>query len=309
MSKSKGNVVAPDKVIKEYGSEILRLWVAMSDYQSDLKISDNILKQNGELYRKIRNTARFLLANIDDLEEIIDVSKMGPLDKWILNKAKKVFDEIEAAFNVYEFSKGLNKLNNFLVVDLSGIYLDVCKDRLYCDDKKDIHRLASQSAMALIAKKLISTLACILTYTMDELLEFAPAFIKDGCEDIFDFKKVELPVVESSLDESILLSAKEKFSEIKDALSKEKVIKSTLELMLYTNSEDILALDEVEASDWFLVSQVSKDKQNADILGSFQIDEKDFEVYKATAHKCPRCWKFTANAEESLCKRCEEVIK
>jgi len=309
MSKSKGNVVAPDKVLKEYGSEILRLWVAMSDYQSDLKISDNILKQNGELYRKIRNTARFLLANIDDLEEIISVDKMGPLDKWVLNKAKKVFDEIEAAFYAYEFSKGLNKLNNFLVVDLSGIYLDVCKDRLYCDDKKDIHRLASQSAMALIAKKLISTMAPILTYTMDELLEFAPAILKDDCVDIFDYKKVELPEVESNIDETILLAAKEKFSEIKDSLSKEKVIKSTLELMIYTNCEENLALDEVESSDWFLVSSVTKDKQNSDILGSFQIDGKEFEVYRATAHKCPRCWKFTAVKEETLCNRCEEVLK
>jgi isoleucyl-tRNA synthetase len=309
MSKSKGNVVAPDKVLKEYGSEILRLWVAMSDYQSDLKISDNILKQNGELYRKIRNTARFLLANIDGLEEIVDVSKMGPLDKWVLNKAKRVFDEIEAAFNAYEFSKGLNKLNNFLVVDLSGIYLDVCKDRLYCDDKKDIHRLASQSAMALIAKKLISTLAPILTYTMDELLEFAPAILKGECSDIFDFTKIELPVVEVSLNELTLLSAKEKFSEIKDALSKEKVIKSTLELMIYTNCEDILALDEVESSDWFLVSSVTKDKQNAEVLGSFKIDDSEFEVYKAIAHKCPRCWKFTAVKEETLCARCEDVLK
>ncbi|MBD3830853.1 MAG: isoleucine--tRNA ligase, partial [Arcobacter sp.] len=188
-------------------------------------------------------------------------------------------------------------------------YLDVCKDRLYCDDKKDIHRLASQSAMALIAKKLISTLACILTYTMDELLEYAPAFIKDGCEDIFDFKKVELPEVESTLNEVVLLTAKEKFSEIKDALSKEKVIKSTLELMIYTNCEEILALDEVESSDWFLVSSVTNNKQNSDILGSFQIDGKDFEVYKAVAHKCPRCWKFTATAEETLCNRCEDVLK
>ncbi|MFY9087900.1 isoleucine--tRNA ligase [Arcobacter aquimarinus] len=309
MSKSKGNVVAPDKVLKEYGSEILRLWVAMSDYQSDLKISDNILKQNGELYRKIRNTARFLLANVSDLEEIVSVDKMGILDIWVLGKAKKVFDEIEAAFNVYEFSKGLNKLNNFLVVDLSGIYLDVCKDRLYCDDKNDIHRLASQSAMALIAKKLISTMAPILTYTMDELLEFAPKILRDDCVDIFDYKKVVLPEVESNIDETILLAAKEKFSEIKDALSKEKVIKSTLELMIYTNCEEILALDEVESSDWFLVSSVTKDKQNSDILGSFQIDGKDFEVYKATAHKCPRCWKYTAVEEETLCNRCEEVLK
>jgi isoleucyl-tRNA synthetase len=96
----------------------------MSDYQSDLKISDNILKQNSELYRKIRNTSRFLLANVSDLEEIVDVSKMGILDKWVLKRAKKVFNEIEASFSVYEYSKGLNKLNNFLVVDLSGIYLD-----------------------------------------------------------------------------------------------------------------------------------------------------------------------------------------
>jgi isoleucyl-tRNA synthetase len=309
MSKSKGNVVAPDKVLKQYGSEILRVWVAMSDYQSDLKISDNILKQNAELYRKIRNTARFLLANIDGLEEFVSIDKMSVLDKWILNKAKQTFDEIEKAFSLYEFSKGLNKLNNFLVVDLSGMYMDVCKDRLYCDDKKDIHRLASQSAMALIAKKLISTIAPILTYTMDELLEFAPAILKDGCADIFDYKKVELPDVESTIDETILLSAKEKFSEIKDALSKEKVIKSTLELMIYTNCEEILALDEVESSDWFLVSSVTKNKQTSDILGSFQIDGKEFEVYKATAHKCPRCWKFTAVKEETLCTRCEEVLK
>jgi len=308
MSKSKGNVVAPDKVLKQYGSEILRLWVAMSDYQSDLKISDNILKQNAELYRKIRNTARFLLANVSDLEEIISIDKMGPLDKWVLSKAKSVFDEIQAAFEVYEFSKGLNKLNNFLVVDLSGIYLDVCKDRLYCDDKNDIHRLASQSAMALIAKKLISTLAPILTYTMDELLSFAPKFMKEDCEDIFDYKKVELPSIESSINEEILLNAKEKFSEIKDALSKEKIIKSTLELCIYTNNKDLLSLDAVEASDWFLVSNLSNEKLQEDILGEFIIEDSEFIVYKASQHKCPRCWKFTANEEDTLCSRCDEVL-
>jgi len=308
MSKSKGNVVAPDKVMKQYGSEILRLWVAMSDYQSDLKISDNILKQNAELYRKIRNTARFLLANVNDLEQIVEVEKMGEVDKWILSKAKSVFDEIEAAFNVYEFSKGLNKLNNFLVVDLSGIYLDVCKDRLYCDDKNDIHRLASQSAMALIAKKLISTLACILTYTMDELLEYAPAFIKGEAKDIYDYEKVELPSVTSTFNAEVLLAAKEKFSEIKDSLSKEKIIKSTLELDMYTDAQEILSMGNTEASDWFLVSSVTNNKQNSDILGTFEVDGKVFEVYKAVDHKCPRCWKFTSKVEDTLCSRCDEVL-
>ena len=308
MSKSKGNVIAPEKVMKQYGSEILRLWVAMSDYQSDLKISDNILKQNAELYRKIRNTARFLLANVDDLEEIVDVSKMGILDKWVLSRAKKTFDEIEAAFSIYEFSKGLNKLNNFLVVDLSGIYLDVCKDRLYCDDKKDIHRVASQSAMAIILKKLISTIACILTYTMDELLEFAPSFIKGNAKDVFDYEKVILPEVESNLNEEILLSAKDKFSEAIDTLKKEKIIKSTLELEISTNCQDILSLESVEMEDWFLVSKVSAEKLN-DILATFKVEDFEFTVAKATAAKCPRCWKFTSEHEEKLCSRCESVVK
>ena len=308
MSKSKGNVVAPDKVMKQYGSEILRLWVAMSDYQSDLKISDNILKQNAELYRKIRNTARFLLANVSDLEQIVSVDKLGTLDKWILNRAKKVFDEIEAAFSIYEYSKGLNKLNNFLVVDLSGIYLDVCKDRLYCDDKNDIHRTASQSAMAMILKKLISTLACILTYTMDELIEYAPEFIKGGAKDIFDFAKVELPEVESDLNEEVLLAAKEKFSEVIDTLKKDKIIKNTLELTISTNCEDLLKLDSVESSDWFLVSSILDKNLEAEILGEFEIEGSQFKIYKADAAKCPRCWKFTSNSEEELCGRCEDVL-
>ena len=308
MSKSKGNVVAPDKVLKEYGSEILRLWVAMSDYQSDLKISDNILKQNGELYRKIRNTARFLLANIDDLESLVEVEKLGELDKWVLEKAKRVFDEIDASFKAYEFSKGLNKLNNFLVVDLSGIYLDVCKDRLYCDKKDDIHRTASQTVMAMITKKLISTLACILTYTMDELLDFAPHIIKGGAKDIFDFTRYDLPEVKSFINDELFVEAKEKFSEIKDALSKEKIIKSTLELEIVTTNKEFLALDEVESSDWFLVSKVSNTTSNEKEIGSFKIEDSEFKVFKASGHKCPRCWKYTSTKEDELCSRCDEVV-
>ncbi len=308
MSKSKGNVVDPAKVMKQYGSEILRLWVAMSDYQNDQKISDNILKQNAELYRKIRNTARFLLANINDLDEIINVEEMGILDKWILNKAKRVFDEIDNAFKEYEFSKGLNRLNNFLVVDLSGIYLDVCKDRLYCDDKNDIHRRSSQSAMALITKKLISTLSCILTYTMDELLEYAPEFIKGNAKDIFDFEKQELPIVETTLNEEVLLKAKEKFSEAIDTLKKDKVIKSTLELQLITDSKDVLSLEQTEASDWFLVSSVSEGTTSSEELVNFDLDNVKFIIAKANAAKCPRCWKYTSSDEETLCSRCESVM-
>ncbi|MGD9655777.1 MAG: isoleucine--tRNA ligase, partial [Sulfuricurvum sp.] len=146
MSKSKGNVIAPEKVLKEYGSEILRLWVASSDYQGDLKISDNILKQSAENYRKLRNTFRFLMANINDLESLTPQEQMSELDIWILNVAKKVFADVHASFSNYNFVHGMSLLNNFIVNELSGIYLDITKDRLYCDGADATHRRASQSA-------------------------------------------------------------------------------------------------------------------------------------------------------------------
>jgi isoleucyl-tRNA synthetase len=307
MSKSKGNVVAPSDVMKKYGSEILRLWVAMSDYQTDLKISDNILKQIAEQYRKLRNTFRFLFANIDDLETIIEVEQMGVLDKWILSRAKSVFDEIENSFKEYDFSKGLHRLNHFLVTELSGIYLDICKDRLYCDNKDDIHRRSSQSAMALISKAMISLVAPMLTYTMDELLEYAPAYIKSDCKNIFDYKNFKLPDVSTDLDTEYLVSARDKFFEAIDELKKNKEIKSTLELVIATNSSKVSALPAVEASDWFIVSDISSDMRDG-ALASFELDGDKFEVYRASLHKCPRCWKLSAQTEDGLCPRCNEVI-
>ncbi|MBI3873625.1 MAG: class I tRNA ligase family protein, partial [Arcobacter sp.] len=307
MSKSKGNVVAPDKVLKEFGSEILRLWVAMSDYQSDLKISDDILKQMGEQYRKIRNTARFLFANISDLEELASVETFGKLDLWIIKKAKIVFDGIDSDFKAYDYSRGLNKLNHFLVADLSNIYLDICKDKLYCDGKNSLERRASQSAMAMISMALIGTLAPILTYTMDELLSFAPDFIKNGAKDIFDYKKYVLPTIESSINESFLFEAKEKFNESIENLKKDKIIKSALELEIYTDSSDILALSKIDVEDLFLVSGMLKEPLE-NMIVSFKVGDAKFEVYKATKSKCPRCWKYCSNSEDELCDRCHKVV-
>ncbi len=307
MSKSKGNVVAPDKVLKQYGGEILRMWVAMSDYQSDLKISDGILKQMAEQYRKIRNTGKILLGNVFELEEICSLDKMATMDLWILDKAQKVFVEVDESFKSNDYSRGLNKLNHFLVAELSNIYIDICKDKMYCDGKNSETRIASQSAMAMIAKTFLTTLAPVLTYTMNELVQHAPKVITDGAESIFDMPKYKLPEIELKLNEEHLLNAKSKFAEIKDKLNKEKVIKSTLELVVYTNSEDILALDKTVAEDWFVVSKIVLEKQS-ESLGTFEVDGKEFEVYKANEHKCPRCWKFRSSQEDALCSRCDEVV-
>ncbi len=307
MSKSKGNVIAPEKVIKQYGSEILRLWVAMSDYQGDLKISDDILKQTSESYRKLRNTFRIMLANINDLETVMAYEDLNILDQWIVSKASKVFADVHANFEKYNYVQGMSLLNNFIVNDLSGIYIDVTKDRLYCDAKDDAHRRASQSAMAIITKALLGLMAPILTYTADEILESAPAVVRGDANDIFEFQYEAIDVAQVDFAETYMMSAREKFSEIVDGLKKEKTIKATLELIIQTSSSTIASLQSVEAEDWFVVSGISTNAV-AKEAGRFEIDGDVFVVGFAEAEKCPRCWKYQALSQDLTCKRCEKVV-
>ena len=307
MSKSKGNVVSPTDIAKSHGVEILRLWVGMSEYTTDLKISDNILKQISEQYRKIRNTFRFLLANVNDLEAILPYEKMGTLDQWIVSHAKAVFDEAEGYFREYDFSKGFALLSHFITVELSGIYLDISKDRLYCNAKNDTLRLSSQSAMALIAGRLMALMAPTLTYTIDEIMEYAPTIIKGEAKDVFDLVYTPLAAIEAPFDEAYMMEAREKFFEIVDGLKKEKVIKSTLELVVQTTSANISALSSVDAEDWFTVSNVISHDEVGE-LGNFMVGGDNFKILKATQCKCPRCWKFKAQSEETLCQRCYEAL-
>ncbi len=307
MSKSKGNVIAPSKVAKQYGTEILRLWVGLSDYQNDLKIGDDILRQIAEQYRKTRNTLRFLLANINDLEEVMSIEKLGILDKWIVAKAKKVFDEANSHFQNYEFSKALSLINHFITVELSGIHMDISKDRLYCNAKDDKIRRSAQSAMALIAQRMISFLAPVLTYTVDEILEYAPAVIKQDAQDVFDLIYTALPEVQSDFDEDYMIEAREKFFEIVDGLKKEKKIKATLELAIKTDSTKIKTLDPTDSEDWFTVSEVSSTIEGEEI-DSFEVEGDTFTIFKSSKAKCPRCWKQNSVNEETLCQRCAKVV-
>jgi len=307
MSKSKGNVIAPDKIIKEFGSEILRLWVAMSDFQNDQKISNDILKQVAENYRKLRNTFRIMLANINDLEELVSIEEMGNLDKWILSVAKEKFDEVHKLFGEYSYVNGMNTLNNFIVNELSGMYIDMTKDNLYCNDKNDLRRRASQSAMAMITKSMLLLIAPVLTYTADEIIENAPAIIKGDATDIFDLEYEPINVSASNFDAAYMIQAREAFYEVVDRLKKEKAIKNTLELCITTNSATTLCIDPTEAEDWFVVSEVS-DREVESEMGHFKVGEDYFTISKAPKAKCPRCWKFHAPDEESTCPRCSEVL-
>jgi isoleucyl-tRNA synthetase len=304
MSKSEGNVVAPSEVAKKYGTEILRLWVAVSDYSSDIKLGENILKQVAEQYRKIRNTIRFLLANVNDLEEI-KLDNPGIIDKWILSRSKEVFDEVVYNFNKYDFSKAMQILNNFIVSELSAIYLDVCKDRLYCEAKDSPKRRNSQSTMAIILKELLPLIAPVLTYTADEAIEHAPKVIKEDAKDIFDFVYTPLVAVENPIDEEVL-EIRRRFYEIVDRLTKEKVIKDTLELAIETNYDKLL---KDEMAEFFGVSLLC-DEIDGEVLDEIHIDDGRFvlKVKKSPFYKCPRCWRYLAKSEGELCDRCKEVV-
>jgi isoleucyl-tRNA synthetase len=303
MSKSKGNVVSPLDVSKKYGGEILRLWVAMSDYRGDIKISDNILKQISEQYRKLRNTIRILLANIEDLEEKVSLDKLSVVDSWVLNKSKKVFDEVVELFKVYDFSKAFNILNNFIVNEISAIYVDVSKDSLYCDGLNSDRRRAKQTVMAMVAETLITVIAPVLTYTADEANDNAPKIIKK--DSIFDYEYTPLPEVQSGLNEKVL-EVRDRFYEIIDELKKTKTIKSTLELVLVTNYTELVDLKD-EMVDFFVLSDI-KSEMDGEVLASFHIDGFAYEIKKSDLHKCPRCWKLASANEEEICERCGEVV-
>ncbi|BAF72743.1 isoleucine--tRNA ligase [Sulfurovum sp. NBC37-1] len=307
MSKSKGNVVAPEKVVKQFGSEILRLWVALSDYQNDQKISDDILKQTAEQYRKIRNTFRFLLANVNDLDALVSADAYGELDRWILNKADDVFASVKESFETYDFLKGFATLNHFITNELSGIYMDVTKDRLYCEAKDSDVRRATQSAMALISKAMLGLIAPVLTYTADEILAYAPAIFKGDIENVFDLVYEAVPETAASFDDAILLEAREKFSEAIDSLKKEKVIKATLELEIAGDRDLLPISDDKDLEDWFVVSAV-KESSKGEQVASFKVEGRTFTVHKAMMAKCPRCWRFTSTSEDCLCERCAKVV-
>jgi len=304
MSKSKGNVIAPKDVLKQYGSEILRMWVALSDYEADLKISDNILKQIGEQYRKARNTIRFLSGSICDLESVSN--EFGFLDRWILSRSKCVFDEVNGLFLNYEYSKGLHILNEFLVGELSGVYLDICKDRLYCDAIHSSKRRSAQSAMYLVLKSLLSLYAPIITYTVDEALEFAPSILKKEFNSVFDMSYFSIPSVSFEGDYEYMLESRDNFFEIVDSLKKSKTIGSTLELALFSEDEDFVSKDDF--CDWFTVSKKSLLSSDIKGLGEFKVGQTRYVITKSEDKKCPRCWKYESKEEGEPCPRCKEVL-
>ncbi len=316
MSKSLGNGISPQDVIKQYGADVLRLWVASCDYQSDVNISFDILKQTSESYRKIRNTARYILGNLSDFNpdtDMVTASELTSIDKWAIAKLNALIDKVQKAYDNYEFHIVYHSIHNFCVVDMSNFYLDVLKDRLYSEKADSKLRRAAQTSVYLILNAMTRMLAPILAYTSDEIWKFMPHAADEKADHVIFNDMPEK--VEIAVDDSFM-SFWEKIHELRDEvkksiepLVKEKTIKSSLEakVTLSAGGEKLAFLKEAETelADAFIVSEVVINDNGGDLAVT---------VEKAEGEKCERCWAVrksvgASSTHPTLCARCCEVLK
>jgi len=313
MSKSLGNIIAPDEIINTYGAELLRLWVTYEDYRDDIKISKDIVNRLVETYRRIRNTLRFLHANIyndfDPEKDSVPFEHMSYLDKWILSKLQRLIERVTEAYTHYSFHTIYHSIQNFCTVDLSALYLDIIKDRIYVEKKNSLKRRASQTVIYEMLNALIKLIAPILTTTAEEMWSYMkqPASEESILLTRFPLPKKEL--INPTLEEEW-----EKIWNLREIINKQieekraaKEIGHSLDTKIIVQvPEDvytILAKLGDETKDIFIVSQ-------CEILKG---DEVGVTVKKADGKKCERCWQYATDVTESqpfpnLCKRCANIV-
>lgn len=323
MSKSVGNVVTPDEIIKKYGAEILRLWVAAEDYTEDIKISENIITRLVESYRKIRNSAKYILGNISDFDpdkDIVPTAKLLDIDRYILMKWQNVKKKIYEAFDNYQFHIFYHTLNNFCVNELSAFYHDIIKDRLYCYKKDSLFRRSAQTANFIILKELCILISPILSFTADEVWEYIPQF--EGKKE-FVFMETFSEVDSSVFDQNIL-SKFDKLYDIKKDVNKalefkrvEKVIGHPLDakvtLGVTEEFKNILNINE-GIEKLFIVSEVII-KDYDELTGGYTPEDKKIKILVESSknEKCERCWVKSDTVgsipdHKTICKRCYETI-
>jgi len=327
MSKSKGNVVAPQKVVNNLGADILRLWVASTDYRGEMSVSDEILKRTADAYRRIRNTARFLLANLNGFEpsrDLVPATELLALDRWAVERTGQLQDELLAAYESYEYHLVYQKVHNFCSVDLGSFYLDIIKDRQYTTQRDSRARRSAQTALYHIMQAMVRWLAPILTFTADEIWQALPG---DKGGSVFFETWYELP--ELAADNGMGLSYWAKVLEVRQAVSKELErlrvaggIGSGLdaEVDLYCGSElhaDLARLgDELRFVLITSYARIHKVETPPDNGAHVTLDGGDelWVVAAPSDHaKCVRCWHHRedvgANAEHpELCGRCVDNV-
>ncbi len=320
MSKSLGNTVDPNQVSNKLGADILRLWVSSVDYQSDVRISDNILTQISENYRKIRNTLRFLLGNLNGFnpyEDQVEFGQLNELDQFALIRLNRMAERVLKAYEKYEFHVVYQSIHHFCAVELSAFYLDIIKDRLYASAPNDAGRKAAQSVLYDALMSITKLMAPILPYTADEVWKFIP-----GTE-LPSVQMSEFPAIRTAYYNDTLESKWNRFIDIRDEALKAleearqgKVIGNSLSaaLHLYPTAETREVLSQLsELDQLFIVSAVYVHGEEESAPDSAN-KHMAVEVEVADGEKCERCWIVTPEVGQSqehptLCKRCAAVVE
>lgn len=322
MSKSLGNTISPEEIVNQYGADILRLWVASSDYHADIRISKDILKQLSEAYRKIRNTARFILGCINDFDpdkDSVSLDELEPIDKWALSRLDELNKKVRESYEKFEYHIIFHAVHNFCVVDMSNFYLDVLKDRLYVEKADSKTRRAAQTAIYKILDSLTLMLAPIITFTADEIWRFMPHDSSRNTEHIVLNEYPALTGVEVDGDFTTkwerLHAVRDDVKKAVENARKEKVIGASLdaEIELFADGEmlDFLKANENELPAIFIASAVRVTEGNGgDFHGELPIG---VTVRKASGEKCERCWSYSDTVGKSpdhptLCARCAAII-
>ncbi len=319
MSKSLGNYIRPDDIIKNYGADILRLWAASVDYRNDIKIGNNIIGQLTEIFKKTRNTARFLSGNLFDFDPSVDYVKYDELkniDKFALHKLNKLIAEVTEAFENYEFYKYFQCLQNFAANDLSSFYLDIVKDRLYTAGKKSLSRRACQTVLYENLMTLVRVLAPVMPHQAEDIWQNIPECQRNGMASILlaDWPEVHTEWNAPELEEefSKILKSREVVSRAIEPLRADKKVGSSLEVAVWIKAEDntVLKANESDLADIYIVSQATlADSTPSEVLNEHKEDGYTVWVTKAQGEKCTRCWKYRSLNEDGICQDCLEAIK
>lgn len=326
MSKSLGNGIDPLKVIDQMGADILRLWVSSADYRTDVAASPNILKQITESYRKIRNTSRYLLGNLYDFDpgkDKVSYEALVEIDKWALLKLNKLIKKITAAYENYEFHTVYHSVHNFCAVDMSSIYLDIIKDRVYTAKADSVARRSAQTVMYEIITALVKMLTPILAFTTEEIWQYLSHDEKMKTVQVAGWPTLNEEYIDAQLEEKWdkILEVRELVAKPLEEARRAKVIGHSLDarVYLYADKEmyDFLKTIEGELATLFITSSVVlQDDANipADVYNHEDLPGLKVAVEKAKGEKCERCWIYseTVGQDEvhtTLCQRCAEVLK
>jgi isoleucyl-tRNA synthetase len=325
MSKSAGNVMAPQEIIKQHGAELLRLWVAAEDYRDDIRISPTIMSQLVEAYRKIRNTSRFLLANVADFDprrDVVPLDRLYPIDRWALHRLAALVTRVRDAYDAYEFHTVFHAVNNFCAVDLSAMYLDIIKDRLYTEAKTGPARRAAQTAIEAILSALVRLMAPILSFTAEDIWTHLP----EGSRHAASVHLSEFPEPRSSWELPSDVATKwdrlfEVRSHVAKALERARAVKtigSSLDarVALYAagSLHDALQQDRDDLPSLLIVSNVALDGFDQR-PGHAETLTPDLAVVveRAPGAKCARCWAYRTDVgadqqHADVCARCAGVL-